>query len=192
MMSNKAFQFSVKPWSIVRQNKEYSTPIFDLFKRRMRLQTEKDFSEGDFFILDAPEWINVIAITPKNEIVLVEQFRYGIEQPTLEIPGGMVDKKEAPLETARRELLEETGFGSQRWRSLGKISSNPAILNNYTHLYLATDCRWEQAQKLDEHERINVHVIPFEEFLQRIREGTVHHAIVLAAVTRYLLTKEEN
>lgn len=189
-MSEKAFPFSVNPWSIVRENKEYSTSVFELFKRRMRRQSGDDHSEGDFHVLSAPAWVNVIPITPKNEIVLVEQFRYGIEQPTLEIPGGIVDSGESPLESAGRELLEETGFGSDQWSSLGKVSSNPAILDNYTHIYLAENCRRIQPQNLDEHEHIKVHIIPFDDFLQQIRNGVVHHAIVLAAVSRYLLNQQ--
>lgn len=188
-MSEKTFPFSVNPWLIVRENKEYSTPIFELFKQHMRHQSPKDQSEGDFFVLRAPGWVNVIPITPQNEIVLVEQFRYGIQKPTLEIPGGMVDDGESPLESARRELLEETGFGSDEWSSLGNVSSNPAILDNYAHIYLAENCRREQPQNLDEHERIKVHTIPFDDFLQQIRDGVVDHAIVLAAVARYILRK---
>ena len=189
-MSEKVFPFSVNPWSIIRENKEYSTPIFELFKRRMRLQSEQDYSEGDFYVLSAPAWVNVIPITRENEIVLVEQFRYGIEKPTLEIPGGMVDGGESPIKSAQRELLEETGFSSDEWSSLGKVSSNPAILDNYTHLYLAEGCRRKQVQNLDEHERIKIHKIPFDAFLQLIREGVVHHSIVLAAITRYLLKQQ--
>lgn len=188
-MSDKTFSFRIEPWSIVKENKEYTTPIFNLLKRSMKLEAKDDSAEGDFYILDAPEWINVIALTPEEEVLLVEQYRYGIQQPTLEIPGGMVDKGEEPLEGAKRELLEETGYRSEKWNSLGKVSSNPAIMTNYTHMYVAEGCVFEGAENPDTHERINVHKMPVDDFWELVKDGTVHHAIVLAAVARYLLRR---
>lgn len=156
----------------------------------MELQAEAEHDRGDFFVLDAPEWINVIAMTADQQAVLVEQYRYGTEEPTLEIPGGMVDTGEKPLEAAQRELLEETGYRSDAWSSLGKVSANPAIMTNYTHMYLAENCVFEGAENPDTHERINVHKIPVQDFLELVKDGTVHHAIVLAAVARYLLKRQ--
>lgn len=188
-MSEKSFQFSIEPWSVVRENKEYHTPIFNLLQRKMRLEAKDEHNEGNFFVLEAPEWVNVIPITNNNEVVLVEQYRYGIEQPTLEIPGGMVDPGEEPLESIKRELIEETGFESACWSSLGKVSSNPAIMTNYTHLYLAEDCKPIASPKPegDQHERINVHLLPMAEFLDLVADGTIHHSIMVAAVARFLL-----
>lgn len=155
----------------------------------MELQAKNEQDLGDFYVLEAPEWINIIGLTASQEIILVEQYRYGIEAPTLEIPGGMVDEGEEPLQGAKREMLEETGYRSDKWSSLGKVSSNPAIMSNYTHIYLAEDCVFEGAENPDTHERINVHTMPLEHFLELSKNGTVHHAIVLAAVARYLLTE---
>ncbi|MGM0546200.1 MAG: NUDIX hydrolase [Bacteroidota bacterium] len=188
-MSKKSFQFTIEPWSVVRENKEYPTPIFNLLQRKMRLEAEDENNEGDFFVLEAPEWVNVIPITNNNKVVLVEQYRYGIEQPTLEIPGGMVDAGEEPLESIKRELVEETGFESTSWSSLGKVSSNPAIMTNYTHLYVAENCELITSEKPegDQHERINVHLLPMDEFLDFVADGTIHHSIMVAAVARFLL-----
>lgn len=188
-MSDESFRFTIEPWSVVRENKEYTTPIFNLLHRKMRLESGEEHNEGDFYVLEAPEWVNVLPITEDKKVVLVEQFRYGIEQPTLEIPGGMVDSGETPLEAIRRELAEETGYESEKWESLGKVSANPAIMTNYTHLYLAQNCEftgfWEAEG--DIHERIKVHALPLEEFLTMVEEGTIHHSIMVAAVARYLL-----
>lgn len=190
-MSEKSFSFSIDPWSIVSENKEYQTPIFNLFKRSMQIESPDEQLSGDFYVLDAPEWVNVLPITSENTIILVEQYRYGIEQPTLEIPGGIVDSSEEPLEAIKRELAEETGYCSDSWSSLGKVSTNPAIMTNYTHIYLAEDCTFKGIKEStgDIHERINVHEMPIEEFLSLVEGGTVHHSIVLAAVARYLLVK---
>ncbi len=186
-MSEKEFRFTIEPWSVVQENKEYQTPIFNLFKRSMRLEAADEQNAGDFYVLEAPEWINVIPITTQNEVVLVEQYRYGIEAPTLEIPGGMVDAGEDPQEAAGRELLEETGYKAGSWQSLGKVSANPAIMSNFTHMYLAESCCFEGAENPDTHERINVNLLPMEEFLDLVADGTIHHSIVVAAVARYLL-----
>jgi 8-oxo-dGTP pyrophosphatase MutT (NUDIX family) len=186
-MSNNEFRFTIEPWSIVQENKEYQTPIFNLLKRSMRLEVATEQNKGEFYVLEAPEWINVIPITTEKEVVLVEQYRYGIEAPTLEIPGGMVDAGENPREAAERELLEETGYVAESWETLGKVSANPAVMTNFTHMYLAEDCRFEGAENPDTHERIKVHLLALEDFLDRVADGTIHHSIVVAAVARYLL-----
>jgi 8-oxo-dGTP pyrophosphatase MutT (NUDIX family) len=188
-MSEKSFQFTIEPWSVVHENKEYPTPIFNLLQRKMRLEAKDENNKGDFYVLEAPDWVNVIPVTKNNEVVLVEQYRYGIEQPTLEIPGGMVDSGEQPLESIKRELIEETGYRSANWSSLGKVSSNPAIMTNYTHLYLAEGCELITTNKPkgDEHERINVHLLPMDTFLNYVADGTIHHSIMVAAVARFLL-----
>jgi ADP-ribose pyrophosphatase len=185
MTAKSKFEFTAAGWQAVQERVEYKTSIFNLLKRDM-IYTEENL-KGSFYALDSPDWINVIALTPDEDIVLVEQYRFGIEQVTLELPGGMVDPGEDPLTTAKRELLEETGFCSEHWQSIGKVSSNPAIQTNFTHTYLAKNAYCQQDQDLGEHEVIKVHTLPMAEFLSLAREGVVHHALVLAAIGRYLL-----
>ncbi|MFH5830968.1 NUDIX hydrolase [Halalkalibaculum sp. DA384] len=184
-MSKKPFSFSVEPWSIEQENKEYDTPIFSLLKRRLCLRSEQH--QGTFYVIDAPHWVNVIALTEERAVVLVEQFRFGIDKPSLEIPGGVCDEGETPLETARRELQEETGYTSASWTSLGKVSANPAIMNNYNHFFLAENCKRDGSMNLDQHERIKVHTLPYAQFLERVRDGTIDHSIVVAAVAKLVL-----
>lgn len=183
-MSN-SFSFTKARWSVQQDKKVYDTPVFSLHE--IDLVPENEKVTVPFYVLKAPEWINVIALTSDQQIVLVEQYRAGIHASTLEIPGGMTDPEEEPLTAARRELLEETGFSSEKWTNIGITSSNPAILSNYTHLYLAEECEKRAEQRTDGNEDIAVHVMPFREFLDLIRNGTVHHSIVLAAVSHYLL-----
>lgn len=176
-------------WVTKSENKEYATPIFNILKRRACLP-EEDL-ESDFYIIDAPAWVNVIAVTGEQQLILVEQFRHGIEEMTWEIPGGVTDPGEPPEATARRELREETGFVSERWTALGSLSSNPAILNNRTFLYLAEACVWEGDQQLDLNEHIRVKEYPVKDFFRMVREGKIHHSIVVAAAARWLLQRPE-
>jgi len=187
-MSKKQFNYTIEPWVTTKERVEYTTNIFKVLTRDMKIESE-DHS-ATFSIVAAPDWINVIALTDENEIVLVEQYRYGIEKPTLELPGGMVDEGEHPRETSIRELKEETGFEGTDIINLGKVSSNPAMLTNYTHTYLIKGCRKITDQNLDGNERINVHVTPLQDFLDLVADGQVHHSLVVAAVAKYLLFGE--
>lgn len=183
------FQFSKSRWQVTKDKKVYETPIFSLHEKKVI--PDGGEKPASFYVLNAPEWINVIAVTDRSEIVLVEQYRHGIDRTTLEIPGGMVDPGEEPLEAAMRELVEETGFSSDNWVKLGEASSNPAILTNFTHLYLAEGCRETNVQQTDGHEDIKMHTMPLSEFLDRVKDGTVHHAIVLSAVAQLLLKRPD-
>lgn len=183
------FTFSKPGWETIKDKKVYETPIFSLHQKKMMPAGSK--TPANFYVLNAPEWINVIALTKKQEIVLVEQYRHGVDTITLEIPGGMTDPGETPMEAARRELSEETGYSSSTWSSLGKVSSNPAILTNYTHLYVAEECEQTLNQHTDGHEDINVHILPVGRFLKLVETGDIHHSIVVAAVAKLFLKRPE-
>lgn len=134
-----------------------------------------------FYRLQGPDWVNVVAFTPKGELLVVEQFRHGIDAPTLEIPGGGCDADETPAQAARRELREETGFVSEGWRHLGSCTPNPATQNNRCHTFLALDCVPDGALALDPAEELQVWACAWSEWLDRMRRGEIHHALVLSA-----------
>ncbi|HCD51348.1 MAG TPA: NUDIX domain-containing protein [Balneolaceae bacterium] len=186
-MNRTSFSYSIEPWVTTNESVEYTTKIFKVLKRGMKIESEDHYAE--FSILEAPDWINIVALTPERDIVLVEQYRYGIEEPTLELPGGVSDPGETPFESSKRELMEETGYSSEEWISLGKVSSNPAMLTNYTHTYLALNCIKTAEQDLDGNERINVHVLPLNDFLELVRSGEVSHSLVVAALAKFMLSK---
>lgn len=180
-----SFSFTKPNWDIVEDKKLLETPIFSLYQRELIPHKKKE--PASFYVLDAPDWINVIALTQDRKVVLVEQYRAGIDESSLEIPGGMVDEGELPMESAKRELLEETGYQSKKWTKLGQTSANAAILDNYTHIYLAEDCVKVDEQNLEGNEDIAVHILELDYFLELVKNSTVHHSIVVAAVAHLLL-----
>lgn len=134
-----------------------------------------------FYRLQGPDWVNVVAFTKVGDLLVVEQFRHGIDAPTLEIPGGGCDGGESPIEAARRELREETGFDSERWIALGSCTPNPATQNNRCHTFLALDCEPVGDLELDPAEELQVWACSWREWQERLRSGAVHHALVLSA-----------
>lgn len=137
--------------------------------------------EHAFYRLQGPDWVNVVAFNRADELLVVEQFRHGIDASTLEIPGGGCDPGEAPIQAAQRELREETGFVSARWVALGSCTPNPATQNNRCHTFLALDCDADGALELDPAEELQVWACPWREWQDRMRRGEIHHALVLSA-----------
>jgi 8-oxo-dGTP pyrophosphatase MutT (NUDIX family) len=135
-------------------------------------------------VLETPEWVNVVALTPRRELVLVRQYRFGTRSVTTEIPGGVVDPGEGHLQAAQRELREECGFTSERWTYLGAVEPNPAFHDNLCHHWLAQDARATQAQALDPGEDIEIAVEPLERVLEAVKSGAIRHALVLCALAR--------
>jgi 8-oxo-dGTP pyrophosphatase MutT (NUDIX family) len=167
-------------WEKISEAKTASTRIFDLTAatyRHPRRKIEKDFS-----LIRSRDWVNVIALTPDHQIVLVNQFRYGLNDFSLEIPGGIVDGEESPLHAGLRELREETGFVGTTTQVLGSVSPNPAFQTNRCHFIfvenavLAADLAW------DEDEEIEVRTAPVEDVFAMARGGRITHSLVIAAL----------
>lgn len=155
------------------------TRVFDLRVQRMK-RTDNSY-EDDFFYLAAPDWVNIVPITPNKEIVMVRQFRHGIDEQSLETPGGIIDPGSTPLETAIRELSEETSYVSKEIISLGKISPNPALLNNYCHIFAAMNVLPAGKQELEVSEDIIVELFPLKSIPQLIQSGEINHSLVSTA-----------
>jgi 8-oxo-dGTP pyrophosphatase MutT (NUDIX family) len=137
----------------------------------------------DFYVLDSVNWVNIIAVTPDRQLVMVEQFRHGSNTVELEIPGGMMDAGETdPVATAVRELREETGYAGENARLLGKIHSNPAILSNVTYTVLIENCRLQHGVEFDSGEDLITRLVPVAEIPKLVADEKIGHSLVVVAL----------
>lgn len=141
----------------------------------------------NFYVIESVDWVNVIPITHQGDVVMVRQFRHGTEEFSLEVPGGMVDPGEEPLHSARRELLEETGYTCDELVPIGSVAPNPALFNNRCHSYVALGARRVGEQQLGGGEDIGVEIIPHDEVPRYIADGRINHALVIVAFYLYEL-----
>ncbi len=185
LISSDGDILSPKPWKLISSTKEASFRIFDL--RTDRARSPRTDQVHDFYVLESTDWVNVIPITPENQVVLIRQFRHGTREVTLEIPGGIVEPDDTPENAARRELLEETGFREAQMVPLGIVHPNPAFLDNLCHTYLAKDVARVKDQEQDEKEDIEVVLMPLEEIPRLIREREITHSLVVAAFYRFYM-----
>jgi 8-oxo-dGTP pyrophosphatase MutT (NUDIX family) len=138
------------------------------------------------FVFEFTSWANVVALTKKNEVVLVRQYRHGVQENLLELPGGVVENEENPLEGAGRELMEETGYSVGSIVEVGRLYPNPAIQHNTLYCYLATDAELTGEQHFDETEEIEVHLVPLDELIEMVRQGKFMHALHVAVLFQAL------
>jgi ADP-ribose pyrophosphatase len=172
-------------WKTIGSERVYATPIFDLIRTR-----REHVSRGvrDFYVLSAPTWVNVIPLTADNEVVLVRQYRHGIEDFTIEIPGGMVDPEDAsPMAAARREMIEECGYDSVEIVELGSVNPNPAIQPNYCYSFVAWNITPILRPEQSGAEETEVVKYPLMEIPELIRSGAISHALVIAAFAFFYL-----
>ena len=171
----------IKNWLHLGTRTLAKTRVFDLLAHRR--VSQRSGAEAEFYVLAAGDWVNVVAVTEDDRLVLVEQYRHGVERTTLEIPGGMVDPEDAtPEAAARRELLEETGFASDDWRLIGTVDPNPAIQSNRCYTFLAAGARQVAAPTPDGLEELRLVLEPASQVAGLLRSGRIEHALVVAAL----------
>ncbi len=154
--------------------------VFEVSRQQFRHPARK--VEKDFFVIESADWVNVIALTPDRRMVLVNQFRFGLNDFSLEIPGGLLEPGEDPVAGGLRELLEETGYSGKNARLIGSLRPNPAIMNNTCHLVLVEDAVGKGETSWDADEEITIHTLTVEETFALARNGRICHSIVLNAL----------
>ena len=162
-------------------------PDLKLFHVRFDwVENPRNGREMKAVVLDAPDWVEIIALTPDGKFVVVCQHRLGVGHETVEIPAGIIEPGETSQEAARRELGEETGFSSKQWEYLGWVHANPAFMTNRCHTWLARDVVKTGMPTLDDGEDITIGELSSDEILNEIKTGRMRNVFAIAALARVL------
>jgi 8-oxo-dGTP pyrophosphatase MutT (NUDIX family) len=170
-----------RKWRMLETERVYSTPIFDIHRRK---SAHPRRGERNFFVLEAPGWVNIIPLTRSRDVIFVRQFRHGVSAFTLEIPGGMIDPEDpTPAYAAAREMREECGYDSEDIIALGRVHPNPAIQPNFCYSFLARNVHKvaEPRHNQDSSEETEVVTVPLKDVPMLIATGKITHALVIAA-----------
>lgn len=149
-----------------------------------------DSSERKYIVIDAPDWVIVVPEID-GKFITVRQWRHGSKSLSIEFPGGVINKGESPVDAAKREMEEETGYKSENLVYLGCASPNPAIMSNKVHFFAAQDLKSTGVRHLDEDEFVEYAQIPVEEVCSKIGSEEYPHALMMSALLRYKLWKEK-
>ena len=167
-------------WKKLGEETRLKTRVFDVLGARYRHPLRG--TERDFVVMQSPDWVNVVALTPDDRIVLVRQFRYGIDGFSLEIPGGVMDPGEDPVAAGLRELREETGFAGTAAKLIGTVRPNPAIQSNRCHFVFVEGAVQAHGFEWDPDEEIVVTTERVEDVFAHAHSGGIVHALVLNAL----------
>jgi len=171
-----------KNWKLTKTE---SGPNLTLF--RVRYDWQENPRNGHTVkatVLEAPDWVNVVALTPAGELVVVKQYRFGTREITIEIPAGIIEAGESTRDAAARELLEETGYTSPDWAYLGWVAPNPAYLDNRCHHWLAQNAQQTAAPALDEGENLKVLALSQEQLKREVQSGLFRHSLAISALSQ--------
>src|SRR5215471_5714494 len=176
----------LQPWRTIRSQPNGDFRIFRI--RTDRVLSPRTQQEHDFFVIESVNWVNVVALTPDHQMVMIEQYRHGSGTVELEIPGGMIDPSDASPEAAgQRELREETGYAGENARRLGEVFPNPAIMSNTCYTVLVENCRCVHPVQFDHSEDLITRLVPISAVPDLVADGKIRHCIVIAALYHFEL-----
>lgn len=167
-------------WERLASETLLETPYFNLRSDRLRLPDGS--IKEPYYVLERPDAAIIFPVTEEGEVVLVRQYRPPLERLELGLPAGLVEAGEEPEAAARRELLEETGYGEGGWEALGSLASSPSLKDNWAYLFLARGVREVAPPDPDEHETIEVVRVPLGEVSKLVRRGEIVSSSGVAAV----------
>ena len=174
----------MKKWSRSATERVATYPVFGVEKHKIHDGEGKP--RRDVFTFACSDWCNVIARTAADEIVMIWQYRFGTDELSLEIPGGVIDPGEEPIAAARRELREETGYGARSLTHLSTVAANPAIQGNRCHTFIADGAAPEGSTAFDDLEECELCLVPEAAIPGLLDDGTLSHALVVSALEAFL------
>ena len=180
----------IEKWPVLRSKQLADFRIFTV--RTDVKRSPRTGAEHDFFVLDTRNWVNVIAVTPDDKLVMVEQYRHGSDTVELEIPGGVMDADDSsPVVGGQRELREETGYEGDQVELIGQIFPNPAIMSNTCHTLLVRNCRLTHPVEFDSCEDIRTQLVPVADLPELIASRKIQHALVVVALYHFELWRRK-
>lgn len=179
------YSSSFTPWATGDERTLVSTRVFDLIAANVHCP--RSGLHKEFYRLSASPWVNIIAVTPQDRMLLIRQYRFGSDRVELEIPGGAVDPDEDPVQAGLRELREETGYGGGTAQLIGWVRPNPAIQDNICSTILVEPVEKLGDPRFEDMEDIEVFTVPVSEALALATSGEIRHGLVLNALTFYTM-----
>lgn len=171
-------------WEILKSEYLFDRPWLTVRRDCVRLPNGQ--INDEFYVLEYPDWVNVIAITEDGDFVMEKQYRHGLGKTCYEIPAGVIEEGETPLDAAKRELMEETGYGEGTWRELMTVSGNSSTTNNLSHCFIATNVKkLSEKQQLDRTEDISVCLLTRSQVLDLLVNDQVKQSLMAAPLWRF-------
>jgi ADP-ribose pyrophosphatase len=171
----------IEPWKLIESKVLGDFRIFTL--RADQKVSPRTGKVHDFFVIESVNWVNIVATTPDQHLVLVEQYRHGSNTVELEVPGGMMDAQDgSPEATALRELREETGYEGDRAQVIGRTYPNPAIMSNICHVVWVENCQLKHPVEWDHSEDLVTRLVPIAQIPDLVAGGSIRHSLVIVAL----------
>lgn len=181
------YECRVKPWQVLDSKLLISERWLQLREDRVRLGNGHEIDR--FHVIHGPDWASVLCITEASEVILVRQYRHGIAKPSLELPAGVIEPNESPEESARRELLEETGFASDDWVRIQSVSTEPARHTTQAHFFCARGARQVGKPTPEETEVLDIVKVPLADLARLATDGSIVHGVHVGAILTALQLK---
>lgn len=176
-------------WKVL--DREYIIKRPWLTARRDKVELPDGRIIDEYYVIEYPDWVNVIAITKDGQFVMEKQYRHGLRVFSTELPCGVMEKGETPLEAPQRELLEETGYSNGEWAKLMTIAPNPGSMSNLTHCFLAIGVEKVSEQSLDATEELSVHLMDESEIKSMLENDQIYQALMVAPLYKYFNSLEK-